>query len=472
MKIGRLAIATFAVCGYLFAQQSKPSLPRGLPPIGSVNWVHTAPAEEHILLNGMRIWLVQRHDLPKVAFRLRVLGGNTIDPAGAPGLTQALAVTVNQGTATRSAKDIAEAAESAGGDLSVSVDPDSIEMSINALSESADTVAALLADIAQNAAFPNADVALAKSNLENHVKGEETTPRFLGRQALFRLLYRDHPYQTLAPSQSTIENATVEALKSLYHRAFRPDRALLVVVGDFEPAGLLTQVTKNFGPWKASGPEPTLTAPPERKPNHKIYIVERPGSVQSTIMLGQFGPTLGDPEEPSLAVANAIYGEDFSSRLTKNLREDKGYTYHPFSSVLTLRLSGMITTGADVRNQVTGPTLKEILFELHRMATTEPSADEVESAKQYLVGNTAIDLHPNAALAATLASFWAQGKPSGFIDSRMAKVERVTAAEVQDAATKFLDPAQMTIVVVGDKDVLDQQLSSFGIDIASAPAVH
>jgi predicted Zn-dependent peptidase len=472
MKIGRYACLLLLLGGSLLAQQKpvSPSLPAGLPKLGPMKRVTAPTVDERVLPNGMRVWLVRKSELPKVAFRLCLRGGYTLDPAEAPGLAQVLATAVTQGTTTRSARQIAEAAQSAGGDLSVNADADSIEMSINALSESANDVVALLADISQNASFPEADIALATTNLKSQIRARGAAPRIMAQQTLFRVLYGDHPYHVLAPTQSTLKFATVENLKALYHKDFRPDQALLIAVGSFDTPALMADIKKNFGPWNASGKAPAGVKGHAQATDHKIYLVERPKSVQSTVVLGTIGPTSHDPDEASLTVANAIYGAGFSSRLTKNIREDKGYTYHPFSGAMTRHLSGIFLTGADVRNAVTGATLKEITYELERMATTLPSTDEVENAKRYLIGNTAIDLQSHTALAAMLGSLWVQDDTPGFITSHLANVEKTTAADVQAASAKYLKPERMSVVVVGEKQAIEGDLKPFGMELVAAPA--
>jgi predicted Zn-dependent peptidase len=196
MKMFRSILSLMLLLGATFAQQTSgpPSLPAGLPPTGPLKPVVSAPVEERRLANGMSLWMVQRSELPKVVLTLVVRGGDSIDPPAAPGLSRLMSGTVTQGTTTKSSREIAEAAEGTGGDLSATVDGDCVRISLNALTEHAMDAVALIADVAQNANSPDNEVALAKSNMEDELRSNEAKPRFLARRAWYQVTYGDHPY--------------------------------------------------------------------------------------------------------------------------------------------------------------------------------------------------------------------------------------------------------------------------------------
>ncbi len=445
------------------------NLPPGLPPLGPLQTVTSPKVEEYRLPNGMQIWLVRRPALPKVALTLLLRGGDSADPSAMPGLAQVLAAAVTQGTTTRSAKQIADSAEFIGGDLSASADVDSIQLSIDPLSEYVNNALALFKDVSQNAAFAPEEVALVTSNLNNARMGQQADPLFMARRATAGIFYPQHPYRILSPSAATLRNATPDSLRALYRQTFRPDGALLIAVGEFDPKSMRAQIEKEFGAWKAIGPPFPTIAPPQTQVDHRVYVVDRPHSVQTTMLISAPSPTLHDAGESVLELADAIYGSGFSSRLRKNIREDKGYSYHPFSDVETHRLAATVQTGEDVRNAVTGASLKETFFELDRMASDPPSAQELLNGKRYLMGNTAVDLGSRRILAFTLGAFWVQDMPADFLTAQMKAVYGATASDVQQAALKYLASHRMTVVAVGEKSVIEEQLRPFGMQIVDAP---
>jgi zinc protease len=471
MKTFQHVVAALWLAAGLWAQQSSaPKLPADLPSAGALKAPASPVVEEHQLKNGMSIWLVNRPGLPKVAFKLIVRGGDSFDPADAPGLAKVMARTMTQGTAKRSSREIAEAAQAVGGDLTAAAVVDSAAVSLDTLSEKAGDAITLLADVAQNANFPAGEVELSKSNMQDELRASEARPRFLAQRSWYEVIYGDNPYHIVAASMKTLQSASPEGLRTLYHQEFRPDQALLVAVGNFDSATLLSEVEKAFAGWKAPDSTPPVPNAPKSKTDHSIYFIDRPGSVQTTMLIGALGLTARDPDRQPLRIADTIYGGAFGSRLTRNIREDKGYTYSPFSYLVANRLSGACLTSEDVRNEVTGPSLKETFFELKRISTEPPSAEEMEHAKRYLVGNTALDLQSRTAVAELLGKYWVDGQPSNHLNEEMGGIQKATAPEVAQVAAKYFSPDRMTVVAVGQKTVIQQQLKPFRMEIVPAPA--
>jgi zinc protease len=193
--------------------------------------------------------------------------------------------------------------------------------------------------------------------------------------------------------------------------------------------------------------------------------VPRPGSVQTTIALGAFGPIRSDSDYEAAEVANAIYGGTFGSRLVTNIREDKGYTYSPFAYIRSYQAAGIVITQADVRNVVTGPTFNEIVYELNRLATTSPTEDELGTARRYLVGSEAIQLQARSAVAAELAQNWVNGLPPEEIGIYGQKIAHTTSAEVDAAARKYFPASRSAIVAVGEEKVIRDAMAPFGIPV-------
>jgi zinc protease len=469
LRLTLFSLAILLASPLAFAQKPAP-LPKDLPPYGSIKPYVGPQVRQDKLPNGLTIWMVPRPGFPKISFVLAVRGGMASDPAGLPGFSQLLAATLTQGTKTRSARDIAEQIEAAGGDLSANAAADDVILSTEVLSEKSPSALLLLGDIAQNSNFPAGEVALARRNAADDLQGEEAQPGFLARRELAKAVFGSHPYSVISPTRDSIAKVTPELLRQEFARRFRPDQAILVAVGDFQPQALLSEISNAFGAWAAPSQPPVASIAAPAQPNpHAIFMVPRPGSVQTTFVMGTFGPTDRDPDYAAVQVANAIYGGMFSSRLVSNIREDKGYTYSPGSFLQARRAVGVLETFADVRNAVTGASFNEIEYELNRMATTAPTPDEMSRAQRYLTGIQAIELQSQEAVAGRLASLWMDGLPPDELTKISADILKVTSQDVEDVGAKYCPAIRETIVAVGEPGVIQQQLAPFGIPIQTVP---
>ena len=458
-----------AVSPTVAAEKEQP-LPKNLPPYGELKPFQAPQVTTQKLANGLTLWLVPRPGFPKVSYTLAVRGGMSADPQDRPGLVELLTATIDQGTATRTAKQIAEELQAAGGDLSASAGSESIVIGTSVLTSKAEAGFAVLADVARNATFPDDEVELAKRNAADHLQQQEADPSFLASRALARVLFGQHPYAVTSLTQDSIAKTTPPELRSEYARRFRPDQALLVVVGDFDAANMAASVESLLGKWAApSTPSVPAAEKPAYVPPHAVFFVDRPDSVQTTIALGSLGPMESSPDYAAAQVANALFGGMFGSRLTLNIREDKGYTYSPGSYVVSRRTTGIFQTWAAVRNEVTGATLNEIDYELNRMATTSPSEEELVHAQRYLVGNQAIDLQAQDSVGRSLARLWVLSLPPEELGRESERIGKVTIKDVDEAASKYFPAERQAIVAVGVEKVIKDQLAPFRLEMKAAP---
>ena len=463
-----LFLLIFLLSSSVFAQK-EPPLPKDLPPYGAEKPLQTPTVKLTKLDNGLSLWLVSEPGFPKVALTIAVRGGMAADPANRPGISELLSKTIDQGTRTRNAKQIAQDLQAAGGDLSATADKDSIELSTVILSSKLDGALATLADILQNASFPDAEVALAKRNLSDSLEQREAEPSFLAERARDKVLFGDHPYHVTAPTKESVAASTPADLRELFTQRFRPDQVMMIAVGDFQNEKMLQLAKSALGGWKAPA-TPPVAAPsaPPTEVEHVVFVVLRPGSVQTTLDLGGFGPLRGDADYEASQVANAIYGGSFSSRLTSNIREDKGYTYSPYSFLSPFQKSAEIISHADVRNEVTGPSLNEIEYELNRLATTSPTEEELSKAKHYLVGREALRMQDRASLAQRLATLWVDGLEPDQIGVFGRKVAETTVADVNAAARKYFTAYRTAIIAVGEEKVIRESVAPLGIPVRMA----
>jgi zinc protease len=328
----------------------------------------------------------------------------------------------------------------------------------------------VLADVAQNATFPVDEVELAKRNAADHLQQQETDPSFLAERALARVLFAQHPYAVTSLTQDSISKTTPQELRGEYARRFRPDQAILVVVGDFDVAKMAASAESLLGKWGApSTPAVPAVEKPSFVPPHAVFFVDRPDSVQTTIAVGSIGPTESSPEYAATQVANALYGGMFGSRLTLNIREDKGYTYSPGSFLVSRRTAGVFQTWAAVRNEVTGATVNEIDYELNRMATTSPSDEELLHAQRYLVGNQAIELQSQDSVGRSLARLWVLGLPPEELGRESERISKLTINDVNAAASQYFPAARQAIIAVGVEKIIKDQLAPFHLEVQGAP---
>lgn len=468
MKTRIFSVALLTAAAALGASKTK-ELPKDLPAYGAMKPFGAPKVTQVKLDNGLTVWLVPETGFPKVSYVLAVRGGYSGDPKDRPGMADLIASTVTQGTKTLSAKQVAEAVAAAGGDLAGDATPDAIYVSTNVLADHATAAAHLLADVMRNAAFADEEVEIAKKNAASGLEANEAEPSFLARRALYRAMFGEHPYAIVAPTRDSIAKTTAADLRSEYARRFRPDRTLLIAVGDFAAADMEKTIREDFGAWQAgSGAAPMDTAAPSFSPSKTVVYVSRPNSVQTALYLGTMAANEAQPDYAAAEVANAMYGGMFGSRLIDNIREDKGYTYSPGSRLMSRAEAGILVTRADVRNPVTGASFNEIAYELNRMATTTPEESEVQHAQRYLLGSTALMLQGHAAVARQLANLWLSSLPPEELGALTEKIAKVSPADVQAAGSKYFPASRMTIVAVGDESVIKKELAPFGLEFTKA----
>lgn len=415
------------------------------------------------LANGLQVWVVPRDGVPRVDMVLAVRdAGYGADDASHPGFAAMLAGLLNEGTAKRDSRAIAEAAQGLGGSVAASPGADGILVSANALASQAAPMMALLAEVVRTPSFPAKEVALAKANALQSLRVSETQPRFRAERAMSRAIYGDHPYGHTDPTVASIESTTEAFLRSEHARRFRPERTLLVIAGRIGEAEAMKLAQQAFGDWKASGPAAPATprAPAAAKPAR--LVLERAGSVQSTIRLGSPGIAATAADQIPLRMAGTILGGGFSSRVNIKLREEKGYTYGASAGARLLREGGSIVGGADVRNEVTGAALSEYFNEYKRIGAELVSPDEMKMHKRYVAGGYLLSNQMQRAVAGTLATNWLVGLPAEFLGQYVPLIEKVTPQQVRDVSRKYFAPDKQSIVVVGDPKAVGEQLKAFG----------
>jgi zinc protease len=414
------------------------------------------------LANGLEVVLAESRAFPKISAQLYFRSGNAVVAHSAPGLAEMTASVVRTGTLSRSNRQIEEDLRRMGAGLGSSSGADSSAISASGLAEFSSPILELIADLARNASFPESEFERERRQRFEELKIDRTTPGFLASERLRRVLFGEHPYAILAPTEAQVAAFRREQLVEFYREHYVPAGSLLLVVGDFSTDHMIDQVKIVFGSWTASKPPLPMSPAPPHPSGRRVYLVGMPGTVQTDVVVGNLGITRRDPDWYRLTLANSIYGGAFYSRLVLNIREQKGYTYSPGSSVSALRQHGYFTVHAAVRNDVVAATVNEIFYEMDRMRSLRVTPDELDSARNYLTGVFSLGVATQHGLLGQLSTVYLDQLPEDYLETFRQRIRALTADDVMAAARRYFDSANAQIVVVGDPAEIADQAALFG----------
>src|SRR2546426_8135510 len=424
-----------------------------------VNWPKRVKSK---LANGLEIVVVESHSIPRFHGQLFFRSGNAAVSHRAPGLAEMAATMVRTGTAKRASRQIEEDLRRLGADLSSSAGQDTSAISFGGLSEFAEPLLALVNELAREAAFPEAEFERERRQKLEEVKLERTQPEFLASERLRKVLFGAHPYGEVSPSEAQVAAYKREDLQAVYREFYTPENGLLLLVGDFDAQGMLKTIEKVFGAWAGKKPEPTAAAAPANPRGRRVYLVHVPGAVQTQIVAGCHAITRKHPDWVKLGLTNSLYGGAFNSRLVMNIREDKGYTYSPRSGVHALRQHGYFSVSAAVRNDVVAASLTEMFYEMDKLRSVSVPVPELADAQNYLSGVFSMGLATQDGLLSQFSTVALHELPHDYLETYRAKVRAITPDELLATARKYLDSANMQIVVVGDRAQIESQAALFG----------
>jgi zinc protease len=432
------------------------------PPVGPERPFQLAPRLERTLPNGLRVIVTRQTSVPKVSVTLTIRSGYASDPPEVTGLAVMTADAVQEGTKTRSSREIRQQAFGMGGTISAVASQDFTSVTARGLAEFAPRLIDLVADVAMNPSFPENEITILKHQHLQSATRQNASPQFLSNRAFRRALFGAHPYARVAETPASIglmDRAKIEA----FHRDhYRPNNAFLLIVGAVDPAAVFSAAEKAFQPWPRGEVAQPAFAPPPALNGRQVVFVQRPSSIQSSISVGNFAVKRSDPHWVELSLANTIFGGAFNSRIIRNIREEKGYTYSPASQFTAFADAGFYRFAADVRNEVTGATLTEVFKEIDAMRADGSRGEELDGAKEYLRGVFAIQTATQAGLSNVLNTVYVFGLPPDYPETYRAKVASVTPEQVKEAAAKLLGSDNSVIVIVGDYAAVKEQLGPFG----------
>jgi predicted Zn-dependent peptidase len=434
-----------------------------IPPLGEPRPQPELAVTEETLPNGLRLVVVPRPGVPLVELRLRIPFAAATARAAAQHTARAsvLSGAVLLGTGSHDATGIAEALQAHGGELSVSTDPDRLLFATTLLVEGLAPVLDVLAEVLTDATYPTDRVEAERARVTERIAIARSQPGIIARTALAARRYGPHPYAEQLPAAELVTAVRSQALRKLHRERVLPAGSTLVLVGDLDPAAAVDAVGTALAGWTGEGTAVAAPPVPQLLPG-ALQVVDRPGAVQSNLRLGGPAPSRTDPDLPAVRLANMVYGGYFSSRLVENIRERRGYSYSPRSSVDHLAAASSFLVEADVATEVTGPAFLETWYELGRIALTPVSEEELDAARRYVLGSMALSTATHAGLASTLSALTGSGLPPQWLAEHQQALARVTVEEVQEAARRFLQPGGLTAVTVGDAGQVADPLRAFG----------
>jgi zinc protease len=437
------------------------AIPKESPPPGGQPEKFELPSRRTFTLeNGLAVTMVPFGTTPKVAVELVVAAGNICEQDGQVWLADLTGMMLEEGTSGMSSEQIAQKLAGMGGQLGVGVGPDQATLSADVLSEFGPEAVKVLSEVARTPLLPESEIERLKTDLVRRASIQSSRAQSQALEKFREVLYGNHPYGRVFPSEDILQSFTLQDVKSFYGKNFGAARARLYVAGVFDMEAMEDAIRKSFSGWD-SGSAMTVNLPsPESK--REVRLVNRPGAIQSSIYMGL--PTVSPTHDNwlELNITNFLLGGMFASRITSNIREDKGYTYSPRSSVSVRKGDAYWAQTADVTTEVTGAALKEIFFEIDRLQNEPPATEELQGVQNYAAGRFVLQNSSRGGIIGMLAYLDLHGLPISYLENYTENVMKVTPEDVQAAAEKYIRDQQMTIVVVGDSKSISKELEEFG----------
>jgi zinc protease len=431
------------------------------PPATEPRPYHFPGYERRSLANGLTLWLVPLDDRELVNVHLLSDAGAAAEDephGGVAALTAQLLVT---GTQRLDAAAFAEATERLGIEVSSESSWDSARAAFQALPERLDDGLALLSEMIREPRFDPAEFERLRAERLADIMQSRADPGRLADEMYLRHVYAaDVPYgRSSAGGPETVAALSRDDVVAFHRDHYRPSTAHLIVAGRFEADALQRTVEARLGDWTGSGPghrpvEPTPSG------GRRVVLVDRPGSVQSELRVGQVGIDRHDPRYFPAMVMSALLGGVFGSRLNLRLREELGYTYGAHASFDPRRAAGPFTARAAVQTEVTVPAIRELLAQLDRIRDAAPGEDELREVKNYLVGVFPLRFETTGGVAAAIEPLAVYELPDDYWQTYRQRLEAVTPDDVRQVAAELIQPERLLILLSGDASRLREELES------------
>ena len=406
--------------------------------------------------NGLKSTTVHYGDLPKATITLIIKTGNAHENADQIWLADLTARMLREGTSNLNFAALSKKAAMMGGSLNVNVGLAQTTISGTVLSEYAPEFIKLISTLVLEPAFPASEIERLKGDLKRRLITQKNVPQAQATEKFFEAVYGEHRYGKTFPTEAMISNYTVDMVKDFFNRNFGAKRSVLYVVGKFDEKAVNTAISSSLTSWK-SGPDVWY---PEVKPKavKDTLLLDRKGAPQTTVMVGLPVVTPEHKDYVPLLVTNSLLGGSFGSRITSNIREDKGYTYSPFSSVQNVKGSTIWYEQADVTSEHTVDALLEIEKEIKKLQIQAPSQDELSGIQNYSAGIFVLQNSTPGGIINQLNFLDLYGLDDSYLNNYVKNIYKVTPQMVSDMTKKYIDYDKMMKVMVGDKAAVQQQI--------------
>jgi predicted Zn-dependent peptidase len=421
--------------------------------------------EQAKLDNGLTVLVSTRKELPLVFVGMAFAAGGARDPKGKGGLADITYKMMVEGAAGRDTLALDQAFQDLGVSPSVSTNPDGAFIGVRVLKRNANEALALLSDVVREPNFARKDFERRKKLQLAELVRAMGSPGFLAQQAYLHAVFGpEHPYgHPVSGLPATVESVTLNDVKSFYQRNVGPGAAALVMTGDITLEEAVALAKQSFGDWKGSAMPPPVPPTPPAPPRQQVLFVPKPGLDQTMIVMGRPGIAVGHPDEYALELAMTVFGGFFGSRLNMNLREEKGYSYGARASADPRLGVGPLTASSAVRQDVTGPALDEFFREMKGIQERPITQKELEAAREGLIRALPGEFESVEGLGSSAAQLFFMRRPLDEYARTVTGLEKATPAEVQRVAEAYLGPEAMQVVLVGDPEVIQQQVGKLNL---------
>lgn len=407
--------------------------------------------------NGLEATLIPYGNLPKVSVQVVVRTGN-LNEGDRRWLADFTAALMQEGTTLRSGQEVAADVAAMGGEIFISTGLDETVIGGDVLAEFAPELVKLLAEIARSPALPESELERVRDDLLRQLDVMLSQPQPVAQEAFLQEIYGDHPYGDVLPEPEQLRRYGIEDVRGFHAREFGAARTHVYVAGQFDAGAVRDTIRTAFDDWK-KGP-PVFENVPQAQPVPGIVLLNREGAPQSTLALGLPVVHPGHPDFIPLQVMNALLGGTFASRITSNIREDKGYTYSPNSAIDDNYRVAVWAEYADVTTAHTADSIREIFHEINRLQEEPPAEAELEGIRNYLAGVFVLRNSSRGSIIGQLRRMELHDLPDDYLATFLQRINTVTPEQVSRMARKYLPENRMTLVVLGDLDEVRPQLES------------
>lgn len=403
-----------------------------------------------VTANGMTVLFLEQHFLPTVEIHALVKVGSAQDPPDKAGLANLTASLLDEGTQTRTSRQMAEQIDFVGGSLEAHAAEDFTTASARVLKKDADLGFALLADMLQHPAFQKQEFERVRTQILGEILSDDDDPGNVAMKAFHQLIFHGHPYSWPARgAEDTLNKITVADVQQFHAREYLPNQTILVIVGDLTQDQATTLVQTHFGSWKKGPPSPYQLKKPSPIDRKMVQLIEK-DLTQSTIVLGHTGISRTNPDYYAVTVMNYILGAGgFSSRLMDSIRDKQGLAYGIMSQFDSRLLPGAFFVSLQTRTEVTNQAITGVLAEVKGIRDAPVTDQELNEAKSFIVGSFPLRVDSSAKLANVLAQVEFYNLGSDYFTNYPKAIEKVTKDDVLRVAKQYLDPQHYALVVVG-----------------------